>query len=47
MLLIAVAIVLVGIVTMSKMQLRSSRKAGNLGWMSEQWLAEYRAAHPE
>ncbi len=47
MLFIVVAIVLLGVVIASKMQLRSGMRAGDLGWMSEQWLAEYRAAHPE
>jgi hypothetical protein len=47
MLFIVVAIVLIGVVIASKMQLRSGMRAGDLGSMSEQWLNEYRAAHPE
>jgi hypothetical protein len=47
MLSIVVAVVLAGVLIASKMQLRSGMRAGDLGWMSEQWLAEYRAAHPE
>jgi len=29
-------------------RIRASRgvNAGTIGWMSEQWLAEYRASHP-
>jgi hypothetical protein len=25
---------------------RAGRNAATLGWMSERWLAEYRASHP-
>ena len=30
----------------SQLQVRRSVNAVPLGWMSEQWLAEYRAIHP-
>jgi hypothetical protein len=26
--------------------IRAGRNAATLGWMSERWLAEYRASHP-
>ena len=47
MLFIVVAIVLIGVVIASKMQLRSGMRAGDLGSMSEQWLAEHRASHSQ
>jgi hypothetical protein len=37
--------VLVGIAIASAMRLRARAKAADLGWMSEQWLAEHRASH--
>jgi hypothetical protein len=47
MLLIGIGAALIAaIVVMAK--LRATRLAAppNLGWMSEQWLAEHRAVHP-
>ena len=47
MLFIVIAIVLVVVAIASRMQLRRGMRAGDLGSMSEQWLNEHRAAHPE
>ena len=47
MLLIGIGAVLI-ITTIIVTKLRASRVPAtpNLGWMSEQWLAEHRAMHP-
>jgi hypothetical protein len=47
MLFTVLAVVLIGVMIASTMQFRGRAKAANLGWMSEQWLAEHRAAHQE
>ena len=39
-------IVLIGVIT-SAMQVRGRAKGADLGWMSEQWLAEYRATNQQ
>ena len=46
--LTAIGVLITAIVLMSILGVRSPAgvHAAHLGWMSEQWLAEYRAAHP-
>jgi len=47
MLFIGIGVALIA-TTIAVTRLRASRApaAPNLGWMSEQWLAEHRAMHP-
>lgn len=46
MLLIVVAvIVLIAVVIIPRMRVPGGVNASALGWMSERWLAEYRASH--
>jgi hypothetical protein len=46
MLFIVIAvIVLVAVATIGRMRLPDGVNAAPLGWMSRQWLAEYRASH--
>jgi hypothetical protein len=46
MLLITVVLIaLLAIVISSRVRLPGRVNAANLGWMSEQWLTEYRASH--
>lgn len=45
LLFIALALVLVAVLAWS-MRGPGRWNAANLGWMSEQWLAEYHATHP-
>ena len=45
MLIIGAALVVTTIVV-SKLLAPRKPSAPNLGWMSEQWLAEHRAMHP-
>ena len=48
MLLIAIVVVLVAVIGVLVIARRRALGGGNadLGWVSEQWLAEYRASHP-
>jgi hypothetical protein len=43
--ILAVVIVLIAVVIVPRMRLPDSGNSANLGWMSEQWLAEHRASH--
>ena len=43
--IVGVAIVLIAIGIMPRMRVPGGVNAANLGWMSEQWLAEHRASH--
>jgi hypothetical protein len=43
---VGVLITLTATVLIPRVRLRSGVSAPNLGWMSEQWLAEHRASHP-
>jgi hypothetical protein len=45
LLIVGVVIVLIAIVGISWMRVPGGLNAANLGWMSEQWLAEHRASH--
>jgi hypothetical protein len=45
MLLIVLAVVLVAVVIIPRMRVPAGNNPANLGWMSEQWLAEHRASH--
>jgi hypothetical protein len=44
--IVGVVIALVAVVGVPRMRAASGANAAPLGWMSEQWLAEHRAAHP-
>jgi len=45
MLLLIVGIVLISIGIIPRVWVPGGVKPANLGWMSEQWLAEHRASH--
>ena len=45
LLTIGVFITVIAVVIIRKMRVPVDRNAPNLGWMSEQWLAEHRASH--
>jgi hypothetical protein len=45
MLFIVGIILLLAAVLIPRIRVTGGVNAGNLGWMSEQWLAEYRASH--
>lgn len=38
-------LVLVAVVVIRGMRVSGAKKTAQLGWMSEQWLAEHRASH--
>jgi hypothetical protein len=38
---------LIAVAIRSRLPLRTAPDPGRLGWMSEQWLAEYRASHAQ
>ena len=46
--LLLIGVLITAIIVMSILRARSPAgvHGAHLGWMSEQWLAEYRAAHP-
>jgi hypothetical protein len=43
--IVGVVIVLIAVVIILGMRVPSGANSANLGWMSEQWLAEHRASH--
>jgi hypothetical protein len=43
--IVGAVIVLIAIVIIPKMRVAGGVNSANLGWMSEQWLAEHRASH--
>ena len=43
--IVAVVITLIAVVIIPRRRVPSGVHAANLGWMSEQWLAEHRASH--
>ena len=45
LLVIIVLLALTAIVIGSRLRVPGGAKRGSLGWMSEQWLADYRASH--
>jgi hypothetical protein len=44
-LIFGAVIVLIAVVMAPKMRVPGGANGSTLGWMSEQWLAEHRAAH--
>jgi hypothetical protein len=44
--IVGIVIALAAVVTAPGMRLPRGVNSANLGWMSEQWLAEHRASHP-
>jgi hypothetical protein len=46
LLIIGAFVTLTAMLVIAKVRLPGSQTAPNLGWMSQQWLAEYRASHP-
>jgi hypothetical protein len=44
--LLAIKTLISQIVVVTLARVRAGKNAAALGWMSEQWLAEYRASHP-
>jgi hypothetical protein len=45
LLLIGIAVVLIAVLIIPRMRVPGGVNSANLGWMSEQWLAEHRASH--
>jgi hypothetical protein len=43
--IVGIIIVLTTVVIIPRMQVPASVNSANLGWMSEQWLAQHRASH--
>ena len=43
--IVGLVMVLMAIVIILRMRVPSGVNSANLGWMSEQWLAEHRASH--
>ena len=43
--IVGVIIALVAVVILPRMRVPGGAKVADLGWMSEQWLAEHRASH--
>jgi hypothetical protein len=43
--IVGVVIVLAAVAIIPRMRRPGGVSAGQLGWMSEQWLAEHRASH--
>jgi hypothetical protein len=44
--ILGVVAALAAVVILPRMRVPRGVNAAHLGWMSEQWLAEHRAAHP-
>jgi hypothetical protein len=45
LLIVGLVMALIAVVIIPRMRLPGGVNAANLGWMSEQWLAEHRASH--
>ena len=43
--IVGIVIALIGVVIIPRMRVPGGVNSANLGWMSEQWLAEHRASH--
>jgi len=43
--IVGVVIVLIAVVFIPRTRVPGGVNSANLGWMSEQWLAEHRASH--
>jgi hypothetical protein len=46
LLIIAALVTLIAVVLISRAGVPGAANAAQLGWMSERWLAEYRASNP-
>ncbi len=46
LIVIGVSITIATLVSMLRLRVPGRVKAVHLGWMSQQWLTEHRAAHP-
>jgi hypothetical protein len=46
LLIVGAVIAVIAVVIIAKMRVPGGVNASTLGWMSEQWLVEYRASHP-
>ena len=44
--IVGLIIALVAVAAIPRMRVPGGVNAADLGWMSEQWLAEHRASHP-
>jgi hypothetical protein len=45
LLIVGLVMALIAVVIIPRMRLPGGVNSANLGWMSEQWLAEHRASH--
>ena len=45
--IVGIVMVLTAIVAIPRMRVPGGVNSANLGWMSEQWLAEHRASHSQ
>jgi hypothetical protein len=43
--IVVLVMVLIAVVIIPRMRVPGGVNSANLGWMSEQWLAEHRASH--
>jgi hypothetical protein len=43
--IVGLVMVLIAVVIIPRRRVPGGVNSGNLGWMSEQWLAEHRASH--
>jgi hypothetical protein len=43
--IVGIVIALIAVVFIPRMRVPGGVNSANLGWMSEQWLAEHRASH--
>jgi hypothetical protein len=43
--IVGIVIALIAVVIIRRMRVPGGVNSANLGWMSEQWLAEHRASH--
>jgi hypothetical protein len=43
--IVGVVVALIAVVILPRMRVPRRVNSANLGWMSEQWLAEHRASH--
>jgi hypothetical protein len=43
--IVGLVMVLIAVVIIPRMRVPGGVNSSNLGWMSEQWLAEHRASH--
>lgn len=43
--IVGIVVVMIAVVIIPRMRVPGGVNSANLGWMSEQWLAEHRASH--